>query len=281
MKINLKKLIPCSSVRLLIVAKIKKYVNTSNLQHIKKIAIFDKIDSTNTYLMALSRKLSFGCVDDVYVCLAEQQSSGKGRLGRSWVSPFAENIYLSLLWSFSKGIDGIMGMGLVVAISIVQTLEALGIEGIQLKWPNDVLWQRRKLAGVLIEAVSEAYGAKNAVIGIGLNVAMSKRSGSLIDQPWVDLLEITGKSCDRNEIAGLLIDNLMNNLRTFRLNGFKTFVQEWKKFDVCANAPVSVITPKGKISGIADGVDAEGRLRLKDQAGKVTLFSSGEVSLRF
>lgn len=272
--------IPCG-LSLLNLAKIKNYIDKNHLAQIKKIELFDQIDSTNNYLMQLAQKLSAKKRNEIYVCLAEQQLKGKGRLGRQWVSPFGANLYLSMLWSFAKDVSAISGLGLVVAVTIADTLTSIGIKKIGLKWPNDVLWQKRKLSGILIEVSSEAYGIGNAIIGIGLNVAMPAHAGKLINQPWVDLREITDELQDRNQWAGLLINNLAHNLNLFRQKGIKAFLQKWRKLDVCMNQPVCVITPNDKVCGIAKGIDDHGRLCLKNKAGKILTFSSGEVSLRF
>lgn len=265
---------------LLSLSKIKNYVDKNHLKRIKKIKLFDQIDSTNNYLLELARKLSANKRNEIHVCLAEQQSAGKGRLGRKWVSPFGANLYLSMLWSFAKDVSDISGLGLVVATTITDVLTSLGVKDIGLKWPNDILWQKRKLAGVLIEIASEAYGIGNAIIGIGLNVAMPTRIGASIDQPWVDLREITNELQDRNRLAGLLINNLAQNLSLFRQKGIKVFMQKWRRLDACMNQPVCVITPNDKVCGVAKGIDEHGRFRLENKAGKILVFSSGEISLR-
>lgn len=270
-----------NNANLLNLPKIKNHINKSYLKRIKKIKLFDQINSTNTYLLELAQDLPLDKHNEIHVCLAEQQLKGKGRLGRQWVSPFGANLYLSMLYSFAKDISDIAGLGLVIATTITDTLESLGIKDLGLKWPNDVLWQKRKLAGVLIEISSEAYGISNAVIGIGLNVAMPAHAGALINQPWVDLYSITNELQDRNQLAGLLINNLVKNLMLFQQNGITEFMQKWRCLDICINQPVCVITPNNKVYGIAKGVDANGRLRLENKSGKILVFSSGEISLRF
>jgi BirA family biotin operon repressor/biotin-[acetyl-CoA-carboxylase] ligase len=266
---------------LLSLPKIKHHVDKNYLKQIKKIELFEQMNSTNTYLLELARNLPLNKYNEIYVCLAEQQHAGKGRLGRQWVSPFGANLYLSMLYSFAKDISDIAGLGLVVATTITDMLESIGIKNLGLKWPNDVLWQKRKLAGVLIEIASEAYGVSNAVIGIGLNVAMPTHADALIDQPWVDLREITNELQDRNRLAGLLINNLIKNLMLFQREGITEFMQKWRRLDVCINQQVCVINSNNKIYGIAKGVDANGRLRLESKSGEILVFSSGEISLRF
>jgi BirA family biotin operon repressor/biotin-[acetyl-CoA-carboxylase] ligase len=270
-----------NNANLLNLPKIKNYIDKDCLKRIKQIKLFDQINSTNTYLLELAQDLPLDKHNEIHVCLAERQLKGKGRLGRQWVSPFGANLYLSMLYSFAKDISDIAGLGLVVATTITDMLESIGIKNLGLKWPNDVLWQKRKLAGVLIEIASEAYGVSNAVIGVGLNVAMPTHAGTLISQPWVDLCEITNELPDRNRLAGLLINNLVQSLGVFRQKGIKAFMQKWQRLDICMNQPVCVITPNNKVYGIAKGVDANGRLRLENEAGKILTFSSGEISLRF
>jgi len=264
---------------LLSLSKIKKNIVKSHIKQIKKIEIFDQIDSTNAYLMrsAVSSKTKR---NDICICLAEQQISGKGRLGRQWVSPFGANIYLSMLWSFVKGASDLAGLSLVVATAVVDALNIFGIKGVGLKWPNDILWQNRKLAGVLVEITSEAYGGSNAVIGVGLNINMPETAGKLIGQPWVDLRNITGQLVDRSYLTGLLIGQLMEKLHLFQQQGMLAFMQKWQQFDVYFNKPVYAIVSGGKISGIAKGIDKHGYLRLEDKFGKIHVFPAGEISLR-
>ncbi|MGD9109109.1 MAG: biotin--[acetyl-CoA-carboxylase] ligase [Gammaproteobacteria bacterium] len=264
---------------LLSLKKIEEHISRDCLKQIKKIEIFEQIDSTNTYLMqrAMSFKAKQG---EVRVCLAEQQTGGKGRLGRRWFSPFGANIYLSILWPFAKGIGSLAGLSLVIATVIIDALHSLGIKDIGLKWPNDVLWQGRKLAGVLVEIASEAYGISNAVIGVGLNVNMPAAAEKAIDQPWVDLHRITGKLFDRNQLAGVLIDQFMDKLSLFQQEGLAAFMQKCKQLDICLDQPVCIVTPDGKVTGVARGIDEHGYLRLETQSGKIKIFPAGEISLR-
>lgn len=256
--------------------KIKQHVSRAYLKQIKSIEIFEQIDSTNTYLMqlAMSSKTKKG---EIYICLAEQQTSGKGRLGRQWFSPFGANIYFSMLWSFDKNIDDLAGLSLAVATIIIDMLHFFGVEDVGLKWPNDVLWRGRKLAGVLVEIASEAYGISNAVIGVGLNVNMPEMAEKVIDQPWVDIYRITGKLVDRNQLTGLLINQLVDKLGLFQREGIAAFIQKCKRLDICLNKPVCIVTPGGKITGTARGIDKHGYLRLETKPGKIKVFSAGEL----
>jgi len=265
---------------LLNLQRIKSYITKNNLKKIKKIKIFAQIDSTNNYLIKQIKTSSITKHNGINICLAEQQTKGKGRLGRQWISPFGANIYLSMLYSFARDTSDLAGLSLVVATVVADVLMNLGIKNVGLKWPNDILWQNRKLAGVLIESLGEAYGISNTVIGIGLNVNMPATSGKLIDQPWVDLRSITKRLTDRNQIIGLLINQLIDKLILFQQKGMAAFMQKWQQLDVYIDKSVWVNTPTSKVYGIARGIDEHGYLRLEDKTGKIQVFSSGEVSLR-
>lgn len=264
---------------LLNLKKIEEHISRDYLKRIKKIEIFQQIESTNTYLMQRAM-LSKAKQGEIYVCLAEQQTNGKGRLGRRWFSPFGANIYFSMLWPFGKNAGDLAGLSLVVATVIIDVLHSFGVKDVGLKWPNDVLWQGRKLAGVLVEITREAYGIGNAVIGIGLNVNMPAEAQQAIDQPWVDLHSITGRLVDRNQLVGLLITQLVDKISLFQQKGLAAFMQKCKKLDIYLNQPICIITSNGKIMGVARGIDEHGYLRLETQSGKIEVFSAGEISLR-
>ena len=262
---------------LLNLKKIKRYIQKLSLEKIRKIEIFDQIGSTNDYLIELSSSNP----DKICICLAEQQMKGKGRLGRRWFSPFGANIYLSVLYPFSKDMSELAGLSLVVATVVAETLSEIGIEkNIGLKWPNDVLWKNRKLAGILIEISGEAHGVNHVVIGIGLNIRMSKSIAKTIDQPWVDIQEIKADVADRNKITGLLINKLIEKIEVFKKQGFLPFCKHFRKLDILVGQPVKIITVLGQINGVAQGIDEQGRFILKDQSGKRHIFSAGDISIR-
>src|SRR5690554_891663 len=147
--------------------------------------LLDSVDSTNAQLM---RQLTAPAGDRVMqVCLAEQQTSGRGRRGRDWVSPYAQNVYLSVAVPFSDGAQKLEGLSLLVGLVLVEALEACGFQGCGLKWPNDILLEGRKLAGILVEITGDLTADCVAVIGVGINVLM-KDPESAIAQAWTSLL---------------------------------------------------------------------------------------------
>lgn len=250
--------------------KIQPYLSAPLL-----IEIYDSLPSTNDYLMGQLSSLEPRC------CLAERQTQGKGRRGRHWISPFARNIYLSLLWHFPQDLSELSSVSLITSIGIVRVLHSLGIsEGLGLKWPNDVLWNYKKLAGALIELSGEAHQSSSAVIGVGLNVNMPAIPGQKITQSWTDLSKITGQPLlNRNQIAGLLLNEILQNLKLFQDKGFSPFIDTWQSLDFTFGKSVSIITPTQILKGIGRGINDKGYILLELETGEIKPFSSGEISV--
>lgn len=256
-------------------AKIEAQLSQENKQRLSRLDIFETIESTNTYLLTHAKAYDqSGCV-----CLAEEQSSGRGRQGKPWFSPKGSNIYCSLLWKFPTTQTNISHLSLAVAVMLIQALQRYGIhQGLQLKWPNDIYFANRKLAGILIEAIPSQAKEYPVVIGIGLNLHLPK------DNPYTQdfsaLEEITGRKIARNQLAGLLIDELLTQLPRYTTHGFSAFIAEWRKHDMLQNKSVVIRTGQQQIMGIAESINEEGELIIRDKQGKTQSFSCGEVSVR-
>ena len=243
---------------------------------LQDIQILLSVDSTNRYTLGLA---SSGATPGLAV-LAEHQAAGRGRRGRHWISPFGRNLYLSLLWEFDLDATKLSGLSLAVAVAIVRTLAKLEIDDVALKWPNDVLWQDRKLCGVLLEMHGEASGPWLVVVGIGMNVNMGTINSEAIGQPWVDLQTILGRYLERNRLAGLLLDELLCAATQFQQSGLAPFLAEWRSHDICRNRLVELHFPNAVQEGIARGIDNHGALLLEIE-GVVRPYHAGEVSLRY
>lgn len=256
--------------------KILSAISDKQKSLINEIQLFDTLPSTNDYLLnSCSTKLK-----KCQVCFAERQTAGKGRLGRTWVSPFAKNIYLSLLWHFPRDPSELSGLSLAVAIAVTETLKTFGItENLSLKWPNDVLWKYKKLAGTLIEFSCEANNICNTVIGIGLNIDMPYAYEEKISQPWIDLKTITREAVDRNAIAGALLNELLKTLILFQNEGLTPFIPLWQALDTTFGQPVSVTTPTTILQGINRGINAQGHFLLENAQNEIKNYSSGEISI--
>ena len=228
------------------------------------------VDSTNTWVMD-NRKVS----KPYTFCLAELQKEGKGRRGRQWVSPFGKNICLSVGFDLPGGVEVLSGLSLVIGISVIRALNMLGVSSAKLKWPNDILIDGQKVAGILVELQGEATTGWRVTAGIGLNVAMNRSEGEGIDQPWVSLSKYVDFS--RDFIASALIESVVNVLEVYRREGFSVFVEEWQSSDLLRGKYVQISA--SEIAGIALGVDASGALLLDTENG-VKSVNAGEVSIQ-
>lgn len=240
------------------------------------------VDSTNSLLLRrIQRRELVLEKGRLCVCLAERQSAGKGRRGRAWVSPFGRNLYLSVARQFSSGAAGLDGLSLVVAVALVRALRHCGIEGLALKWPNDVLWRQCKLAGILLEMTGDVTGDCQVVIGIGLNICSPPAVMREVTQPWIDLRSIAAVPPSRNRVAAQVLTHLAGALEDFEINGFAGFHAEWESLDACRDHPV-VVSAGGAdegLEGIARGVTGQGALRLETAEG-LRVFNGGEVSMK-
>jgi BirA family biotin operon repressor/biotin-[acetyl-CoA-carboxylase] ligase len=172
------------------------------------------------------------------------------------------------------------GLSLVAGIAVVRGLRCFGIEAAGLKWPNDILVNNAKLAGILIDVVGESTGPCAVVIGVGVNVRMPHTAAAGIDQPWTDLSTLTGQDgVSRNRLAACMLDHLLPAIIEFETQGLQPFMAEWLRYDVVQGQPVDLQLANEVISGTACGIDAGGAL-LVETAGGRRRFTSGEVSVR-
>ena len=241
----------------------------------QNLEILFECKSTNQYLLERIQNNKL----QNYLVLAEMQTQGRGRRGREWVSPFASNIYMSLLWTLDISIAEMAGLSLVVAISVAKAIRKSGIENVMLKWPNDIYVDNKKLAGVLLELRGESNSPCNAVIGIGVNVNMPEESGSTIDQDWIDMEEILKVRVNRNHIVAKILNELIPRLKMFNEHGFCKFIDEWKALDLLVEKQINIDGHMSLCEGIAHGVDRHGALIVEHQGNTQALYS-GEVSIR-
>ncbi|MEE4277482.1 MAG: biotin--[acetyl-CoA-carboxylase] ligase, partial [Halieaceae bacterium] len=213
---------------------------------------------------------------DGFVCLAEQQSSGRGRRGRPWRSPFGRNLYLSVAWSYGGGAAALEGLSLAVGVALRDALAELGVGDVELKWPNDVLRRGAKLAGILVELAGSASGSCTAVVGVGVNLRMPVEDAAAIDQRWADLADL---DVGRNRLAGVFLNRLLPLLADYERTGFAPWRDRWTACHAWTGKTVRVERPAGAFAGTALGVDERGALRVQTASGIETVYG-GEVSLR-
>lgn len=246
----------------------------SLLQHDVRVTALLSTESTNDAV-----KRNFLPEKRVNVCVADHQSKGRGRRGRVWESPLGNNCYYSLLWSSEKGFAGLEGLSLVVGLAVIEALYLLGVDELQLKWPNDVLWRGKKLAGILVEVEGDANGRCEVVIGVGINLFLSDIDQKKITQSVTDLHQITGHSFDKNKLVACLTEQLVAFLKIFNEDGFSHFQSAWNQMDAFQRMPVALHVGSEKYEGVGCGVDEKGSLLIETWNG-IKSFSGGEVSLR-
>lgn len=230
-------------------------------------------DSTNTQLMDAD------AADDPQALLAEHQSAGRGRHGRSWHSPFGTNLYLSLAWTFPQWPAALTALPLATGVATAEALAELKLPELRLKWPNDLWCGDAKLGGILIEQRGESGGACRVVIGLGLNVAMRSATTAHIGQAWTTLAEQLGRTPSRNALAGRILAQWVAMLERFAQDGFAPFEPGFRARDLLRNRAVVLALPDGALAGIARGVDEAGAL-LVDTGETRRRILSGEVSLK-
>lgn len=260
----------CSAVPLMLLNQ-QIIRDKSGVEHVHVEQI---LESTNQYLLDKITSLNKG-----QTCIAEYQTAGRGRRGREWISPFASHLYFSMYWRLEAGIEKASGLSLLVGIAVVNALEKSGIHGVGLKWPNDLYYQGKKLAGILIELNAQASDVCHCVIGIGINVRMPAQQGELIDQPWIDLNSISTQSVDRNKLSALLIKELHFLLNAYEEKGLASFLTRWFELDCFLNQQVNLIVADKIQTGICRGINEQGALLLEiDQ--QIKPYIGGEISLR-
>lgn len=240
-----------------------------------RIDLLPEVDSTNSFL----KRLALQGAASGSACLAEWQREGRGRMGRHWVSPFGSNLYLSLLWRFAAGPTVLAGLSLAMGVALARVLRNEVGNGLGLKWPNDLQWHGRKLAGILVEIAGESAGPSHAVIGIGINVRMPESAAETIEQPWIDLARIAKRPPARNALAGRVLGELLVALEAFERQGLAAFLDDWRELDVTAGRVVQLHLPGSTVDGESRGIDETGALMIQ-VGSELRRFASGEISLR-
>lgn len=235
-----------------------------------QLTLLPVIHSTNTYVKDNIEQMPQGAV-----VVAEAQTAGRGRRGRQWVSPFAASLYLSICWRFQGGYQQIGGLSLFVGDCVLKALQSLNVDGLGVKWPNDIYRHGRKLGGILVEVEGQIGSEVSCIIGIGINVDLPDLE-SQIDQPFNDLSDL---NIDRNHLCAALVNTLHQQMPDFEENGLANIVDSWNQYDVFAKREVAIISQDNTLRGMNLGINVQGALQLQTATG-VRDIHGGEVSLR-
>jgi BirA family biotin operon repressor/biotin-[acetyl-CoA-carboxylase] ligase len=248
------------------------------LNQFVNLELLNVTDSTNKYLNA-----SVNVKPHASVVIANIQTKGKGRRGRSWQASVGESLAMSILWKFDKGASGLSGLSLSVGVAIQRLMKKIGINNSFLKWPNDLLILEGdnyfKLAGVLIELQGDLESRCSAVIGVGLNYDLSSDILKNIDQPATNIKKYLKSDIDLNQLSAMLIKEIMNALSEFENNGFLSVKEEWLSYNAFKEKTISFIKSGGEIiTGQIVDVENDGALKILQNNGIRETLISGEVS---
>lgn len=244
-----------------------------------KLELFPIIPSTNEYLMGLIKSKTE--LLDGHTILAECQTKGRGRRGRAWQSPYGSHVYLSQYRTMDSGLSAASGLSLAVGIAVLNTINEFSNLECQLKWPNDVLVNGKKIAGILVEAEGQTDGVCHLVIGVGININMPTIAAQSIEQPWTDLNTISDENIDRNAFIVKLLEQLESVYQEYQLNRLDRLFEQWNAHNAFANQAVELTSASKVQVGKCLGIDTSGALLLEDLTSKNVLkVFGGEVSLR-
>ncbi len=243
------------------------------------IEVVDEIASTSTELLRRGQR------KDIHasVLAAEWQTAGRGRRGRKWTAVAGGSLTFSMGWRFEQGAGFVAGLSLAVGVAVIRALEAEGLPGVELKWPNDLIYRHLKVGGILVELNGDALGPSTVVVGVGLNVRMPTAAKRDIEQPVSDLTAVAGRGAlpiDRNRLLARLVAELALAFTAYAETGFPPFAAEWQRRHAYQGKPVKLLLPDGaSVKGTVAGVDSTGALVLADGPRRAR-FLSGEISLR-
>lgn len=254
---------------------IRAELPTAIVRRLGALDLYWELDSTSSELQRRGADAS-----DFSIVMAETQTAGRGRRGRSWLSPPGLNLYVSCLKRFDAGFASLSGLSLATGVIVLRALHALGIAGPRLKWPNDVLAEGGKLAGILVELSGEYQGPCAAIVGIGLNLRLTPALREQAGQPVCDLATLTHDAPpDRNRMAAALIASLVEGLEQFEREGFAAFLDDYAEHDALHGVPLRISGAAGEFDGVGAGVDARGALQVKT-AGGMQRIDSADVTVR-
>lgn len=240
------------------------------------LEVYPSCPSTN---LRLHEVLQQGQSIHQALVVADLQTAGRGRRGRAWMSPLGSSICLSWGWRFDGSAQQLEGLSLAVGVVIVETLQQLGIEGVGLKWPNDLYTAEGKLGGILIELAGDLAGPCELILGVGLNDTRPQHQIEL-DQPLAYLSECATALPDKNQLAALLTQGIFKLLSRYLEQGFTAYSGAWNDFHIWHNRQARVLAQGRQEQVRLGGVNQRGELEVFDQAGASRFLSGGEISVR-
>ncbi len=235
---------------------------------------FDEIDSTNSYCIREAAELASGTV-----VVADRQTAGKGRMGRTWQSPPGVNLYASIILKPPFMNMGITLFPQVAALAVYNTVREYGVDQAWIKWPNDIHVNVAKLAGVLSENRVTNNVTEAVVVGIGVNVNMAAADMADIGRPATSILVETGRRIDRDDFL-VSVFKVFNRLyASVQNHGFSQLHSEWKGASRLLDRRVRLLTTDKEVHGVVTDFGRDGSIEMRLHTGETTVYYSGDVSL--
>ena len=229
---------------------------------------FDSIESTSSFLTEIPYSKR------TQLCIAREQTKGKGQHGRHWASQKDGSILFSLRKCFSENTN-LNGLSLVIGMAIIKSIEAeCQLRDLKIKWPNDVYFRNKKLAGILMEN-NIHKGNQYVVIGVGFNYQLDHKIN--IDTPWTDLSQIVKKLPGFDKLTASFIKNILAMSKDFELNGLSSLRPEWSNYDMLKGVKIRLKDSNEVIEGKVDGISEYGALRISSPDGVKEVYSSMHI----
>ena len=258
--------------------QVRRFVPEPAAAQLDELETFASIDSTNTYLLQQPAPAP----TRFRVAIADEQTSGRGRRSRRWVSPAGSGLYLSIAYTFERSLEQLPALTLALGVGVVDALGGLGIDGIGLKWPNDIVASDGKLGGILTEALSGRGDGVTVVAGIGINIDLPEGLSFDGESGWVhrpvDLCSIAADIPAREQLAAAIVGALADVFPRFGAGGFSAFAPDWQRRDWLMGREIVADLPDGRVAGTAAGVDSEGALIVNAPAGPIRVVA-GSIEL--
>ncbi len=255
---------------------IRRYVNGKVEEQMSRLDVFAEIDSTNSYLMQAAGPLP----QKICVAVTTNQTAGRGRHGKTWDAPAGSGLCLSVAYTYAKQPQNLAALTLAVGLAAVSALQAIGIDGVKIKWPNDLVVNDQKLGGILTEVQQQADAGVTVVTGIGINLALPDEM-RVRPADWsdgiADLSSLRDDVTSPAELAGVLITLLYRTFERFHLDGFPSFAARWREHDWLSGRAVRIETAGREVVGIAAGIDDAGALLVKTNSDGLERVTSGSI----
>src|SRR5512138_3275946 len=268
------------AIDLLDAAALRSALSLDVAARLESLAVFTELESTNRHLLQSPPPAP----GKLRVAIAEYQTAGRGRRGRRWSTPLGAGLCMSVGWQFAGAPADLPALTLAVGVAVRRALARVARVSIALKWPNDLVWDERKLGGILLELTGEGQGGCHVVAGLGVNVALPPELlPSLSDWPRgaVDLATAAGgKPPPRAALALAMIEELTELFASYAETGFRAYRDDWRSADYLRGRAVRLDEAAGSVLGLALGIEADGALLIETAPGARRRVVAGDVSVR-